>query len=34
MYNFQVIILGCLGWVFHGINYKLLPLNPEAEKTF
>ena len=26
--------LGCLGWVFYGINYKLLPLGPETEKTF
>lgn len=34
MYNFQVIILDCLGRVFHGTNYKLLPLNPGAEKTF
>lgn len=34
MYNFQVIIVGCLGWVFYGINYKLLPHGPETEKTF
>lgn len=34
MYDFQAIILDCLGWVFHGINYKLLSLNLEAEKTF
>lgn len=34
MYNFQVIVLDCLGWVFRGINYKLLPLHPEAEETF
>ena len=34
MHNFQVIIPGCLGWVFYGINYKLLPLSPETEKTF
>lgn len=25
---------GLLGWVFYGINYKLLPLGPETEKTF
>lgn len=34
MHNFQVIILDCLGQVFRGINYELLPLDPEAEKTF
>lgn len=34
MYNLQVIIPDCLGRVFHGINYKLLRLYPEAEKTF
>ena len=34
MYNFQVIILSCLGQVFHGISYKLLPLHLKAGKTF